>query len=94
MSSELIIVGSQQFYIWEPEVNIFLDQNKIGQISSKNTKSFNISPGQHTIHVDLWILGIHRKSNTFKFRLSDGENVTIYYCGNRITGGLKLKKLA
>ena len=30
MSSELIIVGSQQFYIWEPEAKVFLDQDQIG----------------------------------------------------------------
>ena len=93
MSSELIIVGSQQFYIWEPEAKVFLDQDQIGQISRGDTKSFNIPPGQHTMYVELLILGISRKSNTLEFRASDGENVTVRYSGNRITGGLKLERL-
>ena len=45
MSSELMIVGSRQFYIFEFEVEVFLDQNQIGQIPTRDTKSFNIPPG-------------------------------------------------
>lgn len=93
MSSELKIVGSQQFYIWEPEAKVFLDQNQIGQISSKDTKSFRIPPGQHRMYVEFQVLGILRKSNTLEFRVNDGENVTVRYSGNQITGGLKLERL-
>ncbi len=93
MTNELMIVGSQQLYIWEPEAEVFLDQNQIGQISRKYTKSFNIPPRQHTMYLKLRILGIPRKSNTLEFRLNDGENVTVRYSVNRITDRLKLEKL-
>lgn len=72
---------------------MFLNQNQIGQISTKDTKSFNIPPGQHTIYLKVRVLGITRKSNTLELRLSDGENATVHYSGNRLTGGLKLERL-
>lgn len=93
MSSELIIEGSQQFYIYDPEADVFLDGNKIGHISRKDTKSFNIQLGQHTLYVELQVLGISRKSNTLEFSVSNSENITVRYSGNRVTGELKLEKL-
>lgn len=93
MSSELIIVGSQQFYIYDPQAKVFLDRNQIGQLSRKDTKSFNISSGQHTLYVELNILGIPRKSNTLEFSVSDDENFTVRYSGNQVTGELKLERL-
>lgn len=91
MSSELTIEGSRQFFVWQADVDVFLDRDRIGQVSLIDTKSFNISPGQHTLYIRARFFA--RKSNILEFRVSDGESITVRYSVNRLTGGQKLEKL-
>lgn len=93
MNSELIIIGSQQYLLWQPGVDVFLDQLQIGQISLRDSMSFAILPGKHNLYLKYNSLGLWRRSNTILFRVSSGESITVNFSYNRWAGEPVIKVL-
>ncbi|MGM3308422.1 hypothetical protein ACSQ6I_21010 [Anabaena sp. WFMT] len=95
MSSELIIVGSQQpIPLWVPEADIFLDQESIGKISVRDHISFSILPGKYLLYLSSRTLGIRQRTNKVQFKIDDGESITVLYSISFWTGAGVLKTLS
>ncbi|MGO8722189.1 MAG: hypothetical protein ACLQRM_05550, partial [Acidimicrobiales bacterium] len=52
-------------------VSVFLDRSKVGVISPKEMKVYQVSPGEHSL--DLHILGCLRRSRKLHVPLAEGE---------------------
>lgn len=91
MSSLLTVVGSRQYYLWQPKADLFLNQKQIGKVSLEDNVSFKISPGMHTLYLTWGALGICRTSNTIQFSVSDGENISVLFKSDRFSGNVSLE---
>lgn len=90
MGSELIIMGSQQYYLWQPEAVVFLDQSPIGKVSLRDHVSFDILSGKHMLYLKWGAFGIQKKSNTILFKINDNESITVLFSVNRWTSDVNL----
>ena len=92
MSSELIIIGSQQLLpVWVPEADVLLNEESIGTIGIADHISFNILPGKYLLYLRLRGL-IRRRTNKVQFNVGDGESFTILYSYSSWSGTGILKK--
>ncbi len=53
------------------DVSVFLDGSKVGAISPKEIKVYQVSPGEHSL--SLHFLGGSRRSRKLSVRLTEGE---------------------
>jgi hypothetical protein len=87
MSSELIIMGSQQSLpLWQPEANILLNEKVIGKVSCRDYLSFKILPSNHILYLSWRYLGIQQRTNKIQFKIEDNECITILYKISLLSG--------